>query len=218
LGNGTRTSSNIPVKVQGLGNVVDIAAGGSRTLVLKSNGTVMEWGDESGGSSKPIPPTSVKGLTSIVGIFAGVVHRLALKSDGTVWAWGSGYAGDLGDGTGFDSDTPVQVINLSGVVTLNTGVGDHNFAIKADNTVWGWGRNDMGQLGIGDLLNAYSPVSLTSIGSLTAITVGEFHTLASKEDGTVWSWGLNRYGELGNGTKNDAKEPVQIIGFNLNTI
>lgn len=218
LGDGTRTNSNVPVKVQGLDNVVDVIAGGTRNLALRSDGTVMEWGDESGGNSRPAPPSEVIGLSRIVGITAGSVHRLALNSDGTVWAWGSGYAGTLGDGTGLDSNSPVKVADLSNVIALNAGVGVHNFAIKTDNSIWGWGKNDMGQLGVGNFQNATRPISLTNVGTIKAITIGEFHTLSRKTDGTVWSWGLNSYGELGNGTRIDSNTPVQILGFNLNTI
>lgn len=58
-----------------------IAAGILHSLALKSDGTVVGWGNGSGGT---IPP----GLESVVSIAAGD-HSLALKSDGTVVAWGA---------------------------------------------------------------------------------------------------------------------------------
>ncbi|MCL1898898.1 MAG: RCC1 domain-containing protein, partial [Micrococcales bacterium] len=66
-------------------------------------------------------------------IAAGGNHTLALKSEGTVWAWGNNDRGQLGDGTGIDRLTPVQVKGLSGVVAVSAG-NAHSLALKSDGT------------------------------------------------------------------------------------
>ena len=71
----------------------------------------------------------------MVAIAAGWGHSLALKSDGTVWAWGSNGAGELGNGTYTNSNVPVSVSGLSGVVALAAGL-NHSLALKSDGTVW----------------------------------------------------------------------------------
>ncbi|MFP2935077.1 RCC1 repeat-containing protein, partial [Pyxidicoccus sp. 3LG] len=65
---------------------------------------------------------------------AGNEHSLALKSDGTVWAWGWNTSGQLGNGTWDAWPIPVQVLGLTGVVSLAAG-NEHSLALKSDGTV-----------------------------------------------------------------------------------
>ncbi|MBF0523214.1 MAG: filamentous hemagglutinin N-terminal domain-containing protein, partial [Candidatus Omnitrophica bacterium] len=165
-------------------------------------------------------------LTGIIAIAAGYTHSLALKSDGTVWAWGSNTNGELGTGySGGYSFTPVQVIGVGGVgflssITAISSTGYHNLALKSDGTVYSWGYNDKGQLGIGTSdANAHNtPVQVLGVGgtgyltNITAISGGYKHNVVLKSDGTVYSWGYNSYDELGDGTTTDRYTPVQVLG------
>ncbi len=92
--------------------------------------------------------------------------------------------------------------------------------LKSDGTVWTWGANFNGKLGVGvdsnTLPRALVPGEVHGVGnagylnSIAAIMGGEIHNVALKSDGTVWAWGLNAYGQLGNGTTNDSYSPVQV--------
>jgi len=73
------------------------------------------------------------GVTPMVA--AGLEHTVALREDGTVWAWGVNHRGQLGDGTTTNRNTPIQVQDLSNVVSISIG-SDHNVALKGDGTVW----------------------------------------------------------------------------------
>lgn len=91
--------------------------------------------------------------------------------------------------------------------------------LKSDGTVWTWGANFDGKLGIGadpaTLSCSTVPVEVHGLGnvsylnSISAVMGCEMHNVALKSDGTVWSWGWNIYGQLGTGTTNDAWTPVQ---------
>jgi len=89
--------------------------------------------------------------------------------------------------------------------------------LKSDGTVWTWGLNGAGKLGIGDtnLVHVEVPVEVHGAGntgylnSVKAIMGCETHNVALKSDGTVWSWGMNVFGQLGNGGTNEAWSPVQ---------
>jgi alpha-tubulin suppressor-like RCC1 family protein len=89
--------------------------------------------------------------------------------------------------------------------------------LKSDGTVWTWGANFNGKLGIGDTnpvrmsipVEVHDPGNVSYLNSVQAIMGGEVHNVALKADGTVWSWGYNAFGQLGNGTTNDAWLPVQ---------
>ena len=89
--------------------------------------------------------------------------------------------------------------------------------LKSDGTVWTWGANFNGKLGLGETndLRALTPVEVHGPGNVgylntvAAVMGGEIHNVALKSDGTVWCWGWNAFGQLGNGTTNDSWVPVQ---------
>lgn len=195
-----------PVQVVGISDVVAIAAGYNYSLALKSDGTVWAWGSQAYGElgtgvssgNNTTAPTQITGLSDVVAIAAGYAnHSLALESDGTVWAWGDNAYGELGNNTTTNSDVPIQVPGLSGVVAIAAGY-EFSLALKGDGTVWGWGLNAYGALGTGATTNHSAVPVQAAIADVAAISAGT-HSLALKNDGTVWAWGYNQYGELGNG-------------------
>jgi alpha-tubulin suppressor-like RCC1 family protein len=136
---------------------------------------------------------------------------VAVKNDGTAWAWGQNSDGQLGNTSYTDSNVPVQVSNLTGIVAVAAGYY-HSMALRSDGTVWAWGGGGYGQLGNGGNANSNFPVQ-ASISGVKAIAAGYFHSLAIKNDGTVWAWGYNAFGQLGNGTKSGSNVPVQVFGL-----
>ncbi|MBI2472804.1 MAG: IPT/TIG domain-containing protein [Planctomycetes bacterium] len=194
-----------------------IAAGDSHTLALKSDGTVWAWGGNDygqlgdGTTTDKSTPVQVSGLSSVTAISAGKrYYSLALKSDGTVWAWGDNSIGQLGDGTTTKRITPVQVSSLSGVTAIVAGLY-HSLALKSDGTVWAWGWNNYGQLGDGGTnWSSSTPIQVSGISGVIAISGRRDHSLALKSDGTVWVWGWNEDGQLGDGTTTNRSTPVQV--------
>ena len=140
-------------------------------------------------------------------IAAGGIHTLAIKSDGTLWAWGANEYGQLGDGTGTDKHSPVQ-IGADHWISIAAG-GVHSLGIKSDGTLWAWGANGVGQLGDGTGTLKASPVQIGG-DHWISITAGEGTSLGLKSDGTLWAWGYNEYGQLGDGTTVTKLSPVQI--------
>jgi alpha-tubulin suppressor-like RCC1 family protein/Leucine-rich repeat (LRR) protein len=130
---------------------------------------------------------------------------------GLVKAWGSNVAGELGDGTTFDSNFPVPVNALSAVKTLAAG---RNFsaALRSDGTVRTWGLNDSGQLGNGTFIGSLSPVQVTGLSGITVIAAGGSFALGLKSTGLVQAWGENGEGQLGNAKTIDSNVPVSVSG------
>jgi alpha-tubulin suppressor-like RCC1 family protein len=216
----TTGQSAIPVQIAGLTGVTAIAAGTGHTVALEKDGTVWALGDNDNGqlgdtNASRFTPVSVSGLTGVTAIAAGAFHTVALKNDGTVLAWGSNSFGQLGDGSLIDSATPVSVSGLTGVkiIAIAAGVG-HTVALKNDGTILDWGDNSSGQLGNGiTLAQSSTPVPVSGLAGMVAITAGSGHTVALKKDGTVWAWGANNGPQLGNTDTTGSAAPSQVSGL-----
>ena len=95
-------------------------------------------------------------------------------------------------------------------VQMSTGQS-HATALGSDGSIWGWGHNDNGQLGVGSTDNLGTPTLLSPEKKWKYINTGFEHTMAIKTDGTLWAWGKNTNGQLGTGTKeNSVTKPVQV--------
>jgi len=218
LGDGTTAQRGVPVQVKGLTSVTRIAAGISHSLALKSDGTVWAWGNNKYGqigNTQSSTPVQVSGLTDVATIAAGGNHNLALKKDGTVWAWGYNYSGQLGDGSygnGANKYIPVKVSGLTDIIAIASG-NEHSLAVKKDGTVWAWGYNGNGQLGINSTSNSSTPIKVNNLVNITGIAAGSVHSLALDVDGKVYAWGYNGDAGLGDGTYTNRLVPVQVINL-----
>lgn len=215
-GNGTQIF-NAPgtirdtVDLASANGAVAVATSGSHVLLLRSDGTLWSWGDNTlgelgngGTSTSPTLAPSPLTLAGVVQVVAGggtlgEPYSMALTSGGTVWAWGSNREGQLGQGSVNNVfPTPTQITTISGVVAIAASPdGVNSVALKSDGTVWAWGRNNLGN---GYSTGSSSPVQVQSLTGVAVISVSYSHTLVAKSDGTVWDWGDNTYGELDNGT------------------
>jgi hypothetical protein len=163
-------------------NIMAIAAGEQHVLAIDSRGLVWGWGyngfRQLGGSALFVAsPRQFTGVA--VSVAAGPGHSLVLMEDGRVSAWGDNRAGQLGTGLTTQSSGYVQSSaggDLTGVVTVGAS-GLQSFAIS-DHEVWGFGRNDYGQLGSGDYALATPlPVRVQESAGMIAVAGGLWHSL-----------------------------------------
>lgn len=148
--------------------VVQVAQGGSHTLALCSDGTVVSWG---GNVSGQLGDGSFNGRTvsvrvtlgalvgkKVVFVAAGGSHSLALCSDGTVAAWGGNDKGQLGNNSTTNSAVPVAVSTLGVPASNPSALADkkvcsvaagnaHSMALTSEGKVVTWGSNELRQLG-----------------------------------------------------------------------
>lgn len=213
LGDNTNEGKLLPIQVldsTGNGNLTDVKAifaGQNQSMAIKTNGSLWIWGSQYSADPRstshnnlPVQVDTASGgiFTNVFAVAGGGDHTIALKADRSVWAWGSNSQGQLGDGSTDDSELPVKVqtINgdLSGVSSIDTW-GDHNIALKTDGTVWTWGNNSSGQLGIDSDIDqniAFQVLDSDGNGFLnnvTAIGANSSSSFALKNDGTLWAWG-----------------------------
>ena len=76
--------------------------------------------------------------------------------------------------------------------------------------LWSWGRNNQGELGLGNTTYYSSPKQVGTLTTWAIISGGANHSLAVKTDGTLWAWGFNLYGQLGTSNAISRSSPVQV--------
>ena len=137
---------------------------------------------------------------NIKSIYCGYRHFFILKNDGTLWGCGYNNYGQLGLGDTTNRTILTQITtNTDNIKSIYCGV-DHTFILKNNNTLWGCGKNDSGQLGLGDKNNRYTFTQITTnINNIKSVYCGDHHAFVLKNDGTLWGSGDNQYGQLGLG-------------------
>jgi alpha-tubulin suppressor-like RCC1 family protein len=209
-------------------NVVATNVGGAVTLTIDPPivyiNSAWSWGYNSVGQlgdntivSRSSPVSVVGGYTDWCQVSGGYRHSVAVRTNGTAWAWGDGGAGRLGDNTTVSKSSPVIVIGgFTDWCQVSAG-DDLSLGVRQNGTAWGWGCNDVGQLGDGTGTGRSSPVSV--VGGFTDwcqiatnTNAALPHSLAVRQNGTAWAWGNNSCGKLGDGTTTVRSSPVSVIG------
>jgi len=144
-------------------------------------------------------------------VSVGSYSVMATKTDGTLWLWGNNNAGQLGlNSQGINRSSPTQIGSATNWSLIDGGNATF-VAIKTDGTLWIWGDNSQGQLGLNDVnVSKSSPTQVGSGTDWSKINAGGNHILAIKTDGTLWAWGLNNAGQVGNNSVSNRSSPVQV--------
>ncbi|MCU6713041.1 InlB B-repeat-containing protein [Paenibacillus sp. J5C_2022] len=217
LGDGTQTQRLSPVQVQGLSDVTAITSGGQHNLALKSDDTVWAWGANGWGqlgdgtkTDRHIP-VQIHGLSQVKSIEAGYTHNLAIDIDGNLFGWGSNAFGQLGnEETTKDITTPSQISGIDNVKSISAG-GAYSFAIEEDHSVWAWGLNDKGQLGIGIIGGTVQYPQRINF-PISLIQAGHMHSLAWADTfSTLAAWGYNYDGQLGDNSQTNKGTPTLVL-------
>eukprot|EP00270_Netrium_digitus_P001315 TRINITY_DN1141_c0_g1_i3.p1 TRINITY_DN1141_c0_g1~~TRINITY_DN1141_c0_g1_i3.p1 ORF type:complete len:450 (+),score=87.14 TRINITY_DN1141_c0_g1_i3:152-1501(+) len=202
--------------------VVFIAAGASHTVAVLSGDFFCSWGRGEDGqlghgdATERHVPTVVSALDgmSILTVACGADHTIAYsEKQKTIFSWGWGDFGRLGHGNSTDLFIPQPIQAFTGRTIRNIACGDcHCLAVMDDGEVFSWGRNQNGQLGIGNTEDALLPQVITSFKDVPVkmVAAGAEHTAAVTEDGRLWGWGWGRYGNLGLGDRRDRLLPESV--------
>tara|TARA_B100000131_G_scaffold68927_1_gene65276 strand:- start:1285 stop:2532 length:1248 start_codon:yes stop_codon:yes gene_type:complete len=184
------------------------------------------WGKNEAGSlgqnnlTKYSSPVQIPGSWSknydCAGAPASQPHILAVKTDSTLWTWGMAENGGLGlnQGGQLRRSSPVQIPGTWSTTrgTLAAGPYSNNFAIKTNGTLWAWGHNSYGTLGLNDRTHRSSPTQIPGT-SWKQVTSGKVEDVqAIRTDGTMWSWGMGSYAGLNIPGNISKSSPTQIPG------
>ena len=213
-----------PVQIPGTwGKDADLLAGNQWTAAIKTDGTLWMWGQNQMGElgqndvAHRSSPVQVPGTTwSKIDGAEEFGYNLALKTDGTLWSWGYSRTtrGLLGLGDTNRRSSPTQI---PGTTWSDIGAGIYSAgAVRTDGTLWVWGHNWAGCLGLNqahDNTKYSSPKQIPGT-NWSKIRSGFYNMAAIKTDGTLWTWGSNSDGRDGtnSGQNTDRSSPVQVPG------
>ena len=229
LGNETNIDQDVPILVQGLGdiNIQQVVAGANHSLALTADGDVWAWGSnlysQIGDGSTPDliggqvlqrnQPVRIQRLRHIRQIAAGTEHSLALGRWGHVWAWGRSLEDQRGSAR---SNMPTLIKELRGIKQI-AGGETRSLALDADRVLWQWGGVEDAQFDDTSVEPLNPPQFLDSFFvEPTSITMGWNHSLLVLNGVGIYTWGSNGYGQLGNNSLNpdifqDSPRPIELM-------
>ena len=196
------SNKSTPVTVfSGGTNWKQVTCGETYSAAIKTDGTLWHWFND-----QFSPVIAFGGANNWKSITAGRGHRAAIKTDGSLWLWGTNatYA-NTGSRLGInDTSTTVRATPVTTFAGGNDWKSvacgyDYTAAIKTDGSLWTWGNNSDGQLGINNTTHKYTPVTTFAGGNTwKSVSVGRGITGAVKTDGSLWACGSTWYGQCGN--------------------
>ncbi len=219
LGNNVQsTNTGTPVHAAVEGSFAyDIATSLGTTCAVLQTGIVQCWGLNGSGElgdgsqANSLVPVTVTGITNAVKISAGNNHFCATLSTGAVSCWGLDSSGQLGNQASSTAQT--TAVAATGVTFAQKAVsGGVNTCALLSGSVSCWGDNTYGELGDGNANPTLAITPVTSIGSVTDLSVGQYSACALIS-GSVKCWGYNAVGNLGNGGTTSTSVPVSVSGL-----
>ena len=246
FGDGTSLYSGVPKQIGTANDYRDVAMGQSHAISLKRDGSIWGWGNNYFGQvgvgaaigSSATPIIIDQGYSAVS---VGTNFTMALKTNSELYVWGLNTSGQLGVATSDNCGDVSTLISCSrsrrvvgsGFKFISAGAS-HSAAIKSDGTLWMWGDNSAGQLGVATTEICREGTNYTSstvvyqmpcsttpklVGTnFIAVSAGYQHTLALKTDGSLWAWGTNYWGYLGDGQPTGAIVAPKKIGSGYSKI
>lgn len=197
LGDSTSINKSSPTQIS-TSSFVFVSAGFDHAHAIDSTGKLYGWGQYTSGQT---------GVYDEIYSWSQLGYGIGLRTNNTLWTWGINTSGQIGDGTTIDKSSPVQIgSNDWSSITLTYTTSSIKGAIKTNGTLFMWGSNSQGQLGLGDTINRSSPTQIS--GSWNQISTQLLHTAARNSSNIIYTWGYNETGELGDGTTINKSSPV----------
>jgi len=219
MGQNDQVNRSSPIQIVGTWSRMHKPSG--YALGIQTDGSLWAWGSANLGTLglnnaiQYSSPTQVGTDTDWSGI-SGSYSNAATKTDGTLWMWGWNSYGDLGFNDAVNYSSPKQLPGTQWSVD-DCYTGSQNKLVRqTDGTLWVWGRNYAGVLGLNQgaaaLMSVSSPHQIGVETDWNSACSTNMNAYATKTDGSLWSWGYNARGSLGQNEIIYQSSPVQIPG------
>ena len=186
LGLGDTTSRSSPTQIGAGTTWSSVSCGGqaSFSVAVKTDQTMWSWGDNSYGqlglnnTTNYSSPKQIGGIDGWLTVRTTVNSCLAIKTNGTMWSWGRGASGQSGLGNTTSYSSPKQV----GALTNWSNIGPRPFSTqchvtKTDGTLWTWGGNFNGKLGLGNTFDRSEPTQVGALTNWLTVASGYTHSI-----------------------------------------
>jgi alpha-tubulin suppressor-like RCC1 family protein len=195
-----------------------VAAGGSHTCAIKTDGRLFCWGDNFAGALgdntktyRVLPEQEHSAATDWDQVATGSAHTCAVKTNRHLYCWGNGGNGRLGNDATTESLVPLREAHNHADWRQVSASREHTCAVKTDNRLFCWGNGNHGRLGDGYTDARHVPTQeATGAHDWLEVTTGDHHTCARKVDGRIFCWGRGGVGRLGNGSTEGSLVPMQL--------
>ncbi len=190
--------------------------------ITSSNDAYM-WGSNPSGSlgvgdvtvrSSPVAVLGGIKFSKLVadGVSTAKLSVVGLATDGRAYAWGDNVNGQLGVGDVTSRSSPVAVLGGLTFVDIFSAQGNYFFGLTADGTLYAWGSNGNGILGVGDTTPRSSPVAVLGGLKFALVQATGASNLGITQDGIAYAWGGNTNGQLGVGDVTSRSSPTAVLG------
>jgi alpha-tubulin suppressor-like RCC1 family protein len=219
LGDGSTTSSRVPVAVAGTLRFHQVSVGRWHTCGVATDNQAYCWGNNQRGQlgdrtevDNRTRPTLVADGHRFRQLDAGFEHNCAVRTDKRAFCWGNGRDGQIGNGKAYLSFWPRAV---AGGLSFDrvTAALQHSCGETTLNRAYCWGLNGTdGRLGDGTTERRLSPVAVAGGHFFSQLSAGSLHTCGKTDAGKGYCWGFNDYGQIGDGTTSGRRTPTPVAG------
>ena len=195
-----------------------VAAGGDHTCAIAQNDDTYCWGRGDDGqlgnntTTDSLRPVSVDkssiGNAQFASIASGHKVSCGITAAGVAYCWGQNNRGQVGNGSGTMEFSQPQLVAGSHTFSAISGGQEHMCGFTPTNEMYCWGRNNDGELGIGNGTDSSSPALVTGF-SFSSVGVGRDHSCGIDGD-IAYCWGKNTTNQLGDDSSTDRNSPVVV--------
>ena len=222
-GLGSIEDTTVPTQVGSEADWSKVSAGYRSSCGIRTTGTLWCWGANTQGQlgipAYRTAPGAAPALTDVAQVSAGHGASCAVKTNGTLWCWGSNSSGLLSDGTYLDSQIPVQIGSATNWSSVAVGgriddfgiPSDFACAVKSTGTLWCWGDDTFGQLGLNSTAPVDTPTQVGVLTTWTAVSAGAA-SACGIAGGSLLCWGAGGSGQIGNDDVLNKLVPTAVSG------
>ena len=218
LGIGNTVDQKSPVKIEGISNVEKVYIGNGSTIVQNKLGELYSCGSNWNGvlglgtTEAQTSFTKINGISNITNVYISSNYVLAKANSGDLYAWGSNDSGQLGIGNNTDQTKPTK-INIKVEDVYIVDYDSESIIVKnTEGELYAWGKNDYGQLGIGNYEDQNTPVKMN--GNIKELyNIYSMSLLGKTSNNELYAWGDNSDRMLGIDSYEDQNAPVRVPKF-----
>jgi alpha-tubulin suppressor-like RCC1 family protein len=228
LGNGTTTSSCVPISICPSLNFRCAWIGGDVAWALTTTGQLYGWGDNSsvsgfgllgdGGTGVRATPCLITALNVCkfipnLNIFNANIVNYIIDSNNRLYAWGTNGLGTIGNCSASQYIYTPSLVCSTCLFTDALSINFSSYAVTSDNKFYSWGSNTCGKLGNGQLTGSCSPTLISGGYNFCKLIISNCNGFGLLSDGSLYSWGDNTVGQLGiSSSGTHSCIPVKVCG------